>query len=191
MQQEFRLEDYVVRGLVDFDDIFSTTSTPTLLYDLAAQLWGILKSYLSEEDTRNVLIYYQKQLAAFVHAQMQDHQWEKAVGYQVKVNKGFTDLKEPTFTQKEGEPIMTFDRRLPRKARSPKCFSVVSSDALTRFKNFNPMPSESLAVILDRESQKWLKPAKGQFLIFYKAGIEDPEYIPDFVAETDGLDLHA
>jgi len=38
---------------------------------------------------------------------------------------------------------------------------------------------------LDRESEKWLKPAKGQFLIFYKAGVEHPEYIPDFVAETD------
>jgi type III restriction enzyme len=36
-----------------------------------------LRSYLTEEDARNVLIYYQKQLAAFVHAQMQIHHWEK------------------------------------------------------------------------------------------------------------------
>jgi type III restriction enzyme len=32
---------------------------------------------------------------------------------------------------------------------------------------------------------KWLKPAKGQFQIYYKLGTEQPEYIPDFVAETD------
>jgi hypothetical protein len=31
---------------------------------------------------------------------------------------------------------------------------------------------------------KWFKPAKGQFQIFYKLGTEQPEYIPDFVAET-------
>ena len=32
---------------------------------------------------------------------------------------------------------------------------------------------------------KWFKPAKGQFQIYYKLGTEQPEYIPDFVAETD------
>jgi hypothetical protein len=30
-----------------------------------------LLSYLSEEDARNVLIYHQKQLVAFMHTQMQ------------------------------------------------------------------------------------------------------------------------
>ncbi len=41
-----------------------------------------------------------------------------------------------------------------------------------------------LAVILDREAEKWFKPAKGQFQIFYKLGADHPEYQPDFVAET-------
>jgi type III restriction enzyme len=39
-------------------------------------------------------------------------------------------------------------------------------------------------VILERESLKWFKPAKGQFQIYYKRGAEHPEYQPDFVAET-------
>jgi type III restriction enzyme len=37
---------------------------------------------------------------------------------------------------------------------------------------------------LDRDADKWFKPAKGQFQIFYKLGAEHPEYQPDFVAET-------
>ena len=41
-----------------------------------------------------------------------------------------------------------------------------------------------LAVILDREAEKWFKPAKGQFQIFYKSGADHLEYQPDFVAET-------
>jgi type III restriction enzyme len=41
------------------------------------------------------------------------------------------------------------------------------------------------AVILERDTRKWLKPAKGQFQIDYKLGTEQPEYVPDFVAETD------
>jgi type III restriction enzyme len=42
-----------------------------------------------------------------------------------------------------------------------------------------------MAVILERESKKWFKPAKSQFQIFYKSGADHPEYQPDFVAETD------
>jgi type III restriction enzyme len=44
-----------------------------------------------------------------------------------------------------------------------------------------------LAVILDRHSLKWFKPAKGQFQLYYKWGAEHPEYQPDFVAETDDM----
>ena len=40
------------------------------------------------------------------------------------------------------------------------------------------------AVILDRDAEKWFKPAKGQFQIFYKQGANLLEYQPDFVAET-------
>lgn len=31
---------------------------------------------------------------------------------------------------------------------------------------------------------KWFKPARGQFQIYYKWGADNPEYQPDFVAET-------
>jgi type III restriction enzyme len=32
--------------------------------------------------------------------------------------------------------------------------------------------------------RKWFRPVKGQFQIFYRKGVEQPEYVPDFVAET-------
>ncbi len=44
-----------------------------------------------------------------------------------------------------------------------------------------------LSVILDRETQKWFKPARGQFQIYYRWGGDYPEYQPDFVAEVDGF----
>src|SRR5690606_9467393 len=42
-----------------------------------------------------------------------------------------------------------------------------------------------LAVILEREALKWLRPAKGQFQIYYRSGHDHLEYQPDFVAEMD------
>ena len=43
--------------------------------------------------------------------------------------------------------------------------------------------------MLERDSQRWFKPAKGQFQIYYKLGSEQPEYVPDFVAETTDVVL--
>ena len=50
---------------------------------------------------------------------------------------------------------------------------------------FDSDTERRFAIILERDATKWLKPAKGQFQIYYKLGAEQPEYIPDFVAETD------
>ncbi len=52
--EEERLEDYVVSGLIDFDDI-SYDDHAELLYDLARQVVEHLSGYLVEEDTRRVL----------------------------------------------------------------------------------------------------------------------------------------
>lgn len=46
---------------------------------------------------------------------------------------------------------------------------------------FDSDTERRFAVILERDALKWLKPAKGQFQIFYKLGAEQPE----FVVETD------
>ncbi|HWP93312.1 MAG TPA: DEAD/DEAH box helicase family protein [Thermodesulfobacteriota bacterium] len=182
LQQELRLEDYLVRGLIDFDDI-SYDDHADLLYDLAGQMVAHLRSYLSEEDTRNVLIYHQKQLAAFIHAQMQAHQWEKATDYEVVVSKGFTELKESAYTA--SEPIHDFRETVNDKSRIAQMLFGGFQRCLYPIQKFQSDTERKLAVILDRESLKWFKPAKGQFQIFYKSGLEHLEYVPDFVAETE------
>lgn len=54
---------------------------------------------------------------------------------------------------------------------------------------FDSDTERRFAVILERDALKWFKPAKGQFQIYYKLGGEQPEYIPDFVAELDSMIL--
>lgn len=183
MQPEQRLEDYVVRGLVDFDDI-SYDEHADLLYDLAGQLVTHLRSYLSEDDTKNVLIYHQKQLAAFVHAQMQAKQWEKTTGYDVVVSKGFTDLKPSAYTAKDGEPIQDFRQTVEDRGRIGQKLFGGFQRSLYSIQKFDSDTERRLAVILDRDSQKWFRPASGQFQISYKLGVAQHDYQPDFVAET-------
>ena len=183
-QSELRLEDYVVRGLMDFDDV-SYDDQADLLYDLATQIVTHLRSYLSEEDSRNVLIYHQRQIAAFIHAQMLGHQWETAAGYEVVVSKGFTELKDSAFTKNAEEPIYDGRQTVEDKSRITQMLFGGFQRCLYRTQKFQSDTERKLAIILDRESQKWFKPATGQFQIFYKDGTDQSEYVPDFVAETD------
>ena len=184
VQQELRQEDYIVRGLVDFDDI-SYDEQADLLYDLAGQMVAHLRSYLAKEDARNVLIYHQKQLAAFIHVQMQAHQWEKAADYDVVVTKGFTGLKSSAFTVREDSAVWDFRQTVTEKSRIPQMVFAGFRRCLYNFQKFQSDPERKLAIILDRESLKWFRPANGQFQIFYKYENEHREYIPDFVAETE------
>lgn len=181
--QEARLEDYVVSGLVDFDDI-SYDDQAELLYDLAAQTVQHFKGYLSEDDTRKVLRCYQKPIAQFIHAQMQRHYFEHAIGYEVKVSKGFTELKPSAYTYSAQEPPADYRVAPEDKSNMAKYLFGGFGRCLYPVQKFASDPERKLAVILDRDALKWFKPAKGQFQIYYRQGADHLEYQPDFVGET-------
>lgn len=64
--EEARLEDYIVSGLVDFDDV-AYDEHADLLYDLAGQTVQRFRRYLSEEDTRKILRLHYRDIARFIH----------------------------------------------------------------------------------------------------------------------------
>jgi len=181
---EARLEDYIVRQLIDFSDI-SYDEQADLLYDLAGQMVRHLESYLAdEEEVLNVLGYYQRKLAEFIHAQMQEHRWEKVTGYEVNVTRGFMTLKTSAFIAAANQPVQDF--HVPPADRS-KIAQIVYGGfqrCLYAVQKFQSDAERKLAIILDRDAEKWFKPARGQFQIYYQTGIEQQEYQPDFVAET-------
>lgn len=182
MASEKRPEDYLVRALVDFDDI-SYDEHADLLYKLAGQVVTHLRSYLSENDTINVLQYHQRQLADLVHAQMQEHHWEKASSYEATVSKGFMTLKAAAFTVNAGDEVLDYRGTVadPRYIRGvifggfAKC--------LYEFQKFDSDTERRFAVVLEQDGEvvKWFKPSRGQFQIFYS---KDRGYEPDFVIET-------
>jgi type III restriction enzyme len=184
--EESRLEDYVVSGLVDFDDV-SYDQHADLLYDLAAQTVKHLRTYLSEDDTRKVLRCYQRNIAEFIHAQMQEHYWEEVAGHEVRVSKGFSELKPSAYTASASDPILDFRQSPTDKSNMGKYLFGGFERCLYAVQKFQSDSERRLAVILDRDALKWFKPAKGQFQIFYKSGSDHLEYQPDFVAETDSV----
>ena len=181
--QEARLEDYIVSGLIDFDDV-AYDEHADLLYDLAAQVVGHLLTYLSDEEADKVLRLHQRDIARFIHAQMQEYYWEEDVDYEVKISRGFTELRPSAYTASTQEPPMDFRQAPDDRSNMARYLFTGFKRCLYSLQKFQSDSERKMAIILDRESEKWFKPAKGQFQIFYKSGAEHLEYQPDFVAET-------
>lgn len=157
-----------------------------LLYDLASQVVNHLLATHPEYGVRKILRLHQKEIARFVHAQMQTHFWQDtAVEYEVVVTRGFTELRKSAYTAAAGEAPLDFRQSPSDKANMARYLFGGFQKCLYPTQKFQSDAERKLAVILDREAQKWFKPARGQFQLFYRSGTELQEYQPDFVAETD------
>ena len=182
--KEKRPEDYIVFSLMDFDDIDYFTQAD-LLYDLAGQMVTHLRTYLSEEEVLSVLDKERRLIAREIHAQMMAHFWEKAASYEAHVSQGFSTLKPCNYTVSADEPIHSV-RQTPKDVSRIKQMLFGSfSKCLYPLQKFDSDTERRFAVILERDAQKWFKPAQGQFQIYWKSGLDSKEYIPDFVVETE------
>jgi type III restriction enzyme len=182
---EARLEDYLVKTLIDFDDI-DYESQEHLLYKLAGQAVAHLASYLPDEAAvRNVVLYHHQRLAKLIHTQMQAHRTERAAGYEAHVSRGFVTPREIPLATTEGEATHDFRKPVASRQKIPSMLFGGFTRCLYPIQKFSSDPERSFAVMLENEppaSQvKWFKPVRGQFKIFYSA---DQAYEPDFVVET-------
>lgn len=182
--KERRPEDYIVHALVDFDDIDYFTHAD-LLYDLAGQMVRHLRSYLSENETIGVLNRDRRLIGREIHAQMMANFFEETPEFEVQVSRGFTELRPCNYTALAGEAPRHFRETIDDVGRIKQMLFGGFAKCLYPIQKFDSDTERRFAVILERDALKWFKPAKGQFQIYYKLAAEQPEYIPDFVVETD------
>ncbi len=183
--EEKQPEDYIVRGLVDFNDI-SYEDHAALLYKLASQVVAHLRTYLTEEDDLvNVLQYHQQPIVNLVHSQMQDHFTETAASYETHVTKGFRTLRPNNYTVGTDQPVRDLRATIPDGERGRISSMIFDGfkKCLYSLQKFESDPERRFAVILENDEDvlKWFKPAKGDFQIDYN---RDDSYEPDFVVET-------
>ena len=128
---------------------------------------------------------YQRDISRFIHAQMQEHYWEDASGYEVKISKGYTELKQSAYSYVAEQPVANYRVAPEDRSNMAKYLFGGFKRCLYSVQKFDSDAERKLAVILDRDAIKWFKPAKGQFQIYYRQGADHLEYQPDFVAETN------
>lgn len=183
ISQEERPEDYLVRGLVDYDDI-SYDDHADLLYKLSAQVVAYLRSYLPSEDAvLNVLQYHQRKLSELVHLKMQEHHWEKAAGYEPFVSKGFRTLRPNNYSALTADGVRNFRAPVEERQMIRGMLFGGFARCLYSKQKFHSDPERRFAVLLEDETDelKWFKPGPGDFPIPFR---NDEQYEPDFVVET-------
>ena len=179
-----RLEDVLVDALAALDDI-AYDEHADLLYGLAGQVVAHLRSYLAEDDVRRVLRYHQRELVRLVHVQMQAHYERSIDGFDVRITRGVSELKASAYTVPVGEPVRDVREAPPDRSAIARYVYGGFARCLYPLQKFQSDPERILAVILERESLKWFRPAAGQFQLHYETGGSSREYQPDFVAETE------
>jgi type III restriction enzyme len=179
---EDRLENYIVKGLIDKPDV-DYSAHSDLLYKLSGQVVGHLRSYLADEDqVVKVLVQHQRQLVELVYAQMRSRQYVAPVEYEVQVSKGFTTLKSTSFDAVATETARHFRNAVEEKLLIKGMSFTGFERCLYPIQKFDSDAERRFSVVLedDMTVEKWFKPAVGQFRIL----LRDGDYEPDFVIET-------
>lgn len=182
-QRPLRPEDHLVHALIDYDDICYDEQAG-LLYKLAGQAVEHLQSYLKdEEEVDNVLRNYRQPLAALIHAQMQQHRWERATGYTAHVSRGFMTLEDNGCSINAGGGIRHFRETLDDRQEIRNLLFVGFQRCLYSAQKFDSDTERRFAVLLEDDDDvlRWFKPAAGKFHIYYRS---EQRYEPDFVVET-------
>ena len=180
---EERLENYLVRRLIDFDEV-DYDAHAEMLYGLAGQVVARLRSYLpNDEAVHNVLVSRSKDMAKAILAQMRDHMRRTQTSYRVTVNASFSMLKPQAYDGSGKDAVRDFRMTLDRPSDIKRYVFKGFKKGSYPFSKFDSDPERRLAVLLDDEPTvvNWMKPAPHQFRI------EDADghpYQPDFVVET-------
>ncbi len=126
-------------------------------------------------------------IAREIHAQMLTHFWEEATDYEVQVSRGFTELKPCNYTIAAGHTAHHFRETVVETGRIKQMLFGGFTRCLYPLQKFDSDTERRFAIILERDALKWIKPAKGQFRIYYKLGSEQrihPTPPPTHIAST-------
>jgi type III restriction enzyme len=185
--EESRFADYIVRELINFDDV-SYDDHADFIYELADQAVTHFQTYLTDDDAlHNVLANYAKPIADIIHTQMAKSYVEESAGSDVVVSQGFVPLKPCAFTARDDlKPLhWTPD---DKRTIGQYLYGGFARCAYP-YQKFHSDTERILATVLERQAKRWFRPASGQFNIYYRSGAGQPEYIPDFVAAMDDVNL--
>jgi len=182
--KEQRLENYLVRKLVDLDEV-DYGSNAELLFKLAGQAVEQLKTYLEDNQVEAVLRAHDTMIAEFIFSEMMRYCEETPTEYKPTITKGYTRLSEQHFGRERDLPMRDFREAIVPRADTRKYLFNGFEKCAFDTQRFHSDDERRFAVLLDQRTpdvRVWLKPGAGVFQITYTRG---DRYEPDFLVEAD------
>ena len=183
---EQKLEDYLVRELIDYEDI-SYDDHSELLYKLSRQMVSHLRSYLADDDeVLNVLVSHNRTLVDSIYSQLQEHYFEQATSYEVQVTQGFRTLHSSNVLAAADETMRHYRDYVEEKKLIRGMLFTGFKKCLYASQKFDSDTERRFSVIVEQDDEviKWFKPGRKVFQIHWRSGIDEGDYEPDFVVET-------
>ncbi|MBL0276662.1 MAG: DEAD/DEAH box helicase family protein [Anaeromyxobacter sp.] len=181
--REQRAEDYIVSGLIDFDDV-DYDQSKDLLYSLATAVVTHLRSYLVEEDAVfKVLRAYRAKIAELVHQQLNAQRYEEVGEYRVEVRPNMEVIAETAFDSAVTDSAVDFRAPIADLSRIRRMLFVGFRKCVYPAQKFQSDPERRFAVVLEEDAsvERWMRPSQKHLKIYYR---HDDSYQPDFVVQT-------
>ncbi len=181
---EERLEDYIVRTLMDEPDV-DYDAHASLLYQLAGDAVAAIRAYAGGEDkVVAILVYSHRDIAAKIATQLRANRIEVPAEYVPEIRQGFTELHSQDRTAGAGEPVTSFRQTVTNRARIRQMRFGGFRRCLFPEQQFHSDGERRFAVLLEDESDgsiKWFRPGLRDIRLWWSS---ERQYVPDFIVET-------
>jgi type III restriction enzyme len=181
---ESRVEDYIIRVLIDEPDL-DYEEHADLLYARAGEAVAAIRQYESDETKlHNLVAFYSRDIARKVAAHLRAHRIDVPASYEPVVTHGWAPLSGRTRTVARDEPFTSFREAVTNRSRIRQMRFIGFGRCLFSEVQFESDGERRFAVVLEDDPDttlRWFRPGRQDIRIFWSA---DSQYQPDFVVET-------
>ena len=186
-----RPKDMVVSVLFDKEEI-DYSEQAEQLYKLAGQAVEKYRSYLDEEEVRNVVFMNRRLIGDLIYGQLMENFYlEKEEFGEAEVStKAFTEIKPHNYKKISDDRIENYKSNVGNAAVLKMKLFTGFSKACHEFYKFDSYTEQLFTQLCEQDEyvETWMRPARDQFRIYYDG--QRKRYQPDFVVEcTDAIYL--
>lgn len=176
-------ENEIAQYIIAHDNI-EYTACADLIYSLIDNAKQHFLSYLTTDETMQVMRERQKTIADIIYSQMNTHLYQEEFNFKTTKMRPFSRILTEFGYKFKTDDIYDLRANIPAGEVRNKIFKGFLKACHTLYK-FDSNTERTFAIILenDKDVLKWLRPAAKQFDIYYNLnGIH--RYEPDFIVET-------
>lgn len=180
---DYSTENEIAQYIIAHDNI-EYTACADLIYSLINDAKQHFLTYLTIEETTQVMRERQKTIADIIYSQMNTHLYQKEIKLKATKMRPFSHILTEFGYKFKTDDIYDLRANIPASEVQNKIFKGFFKACHTLYK-FDSNTERTFAIILenDKDVLKWLRPAAKQFDIYYNLnGVH--RYEPDFIVET-------